>query len=344
MQKLGTSLKEIVFIGLGKQNTEDHLRAALNNEFVKVVAVCDVNKKLAQDWGKKLGVAFFSDYKRLLGAVKFDAAVIAVPHNQYSPIVSDLAAAGVHIFKEKPFALNLKEAMQMTTWAKSNNINLTIAAQRRHNRIYQEFNELKHRIGNIYSIHGEYTLNIQNLEKGWRSSSKSGGGAVLDMGYHLLDLITWYFGVPERISAELGFRNRSDQNYDVEDTAKVQFSYLDNGRRILGSVIISRVYPQKDEGLFVYGTDGAIKLFKDKIELYDSHRELVESYYAKPNGGDIDSQFNNFIQSLDDKTAQGNYAHHLKNMIFIDAIYASDKNNSTVIPRDNISYKSILKA
>lgn len=337
-------MKRIALIGLGKQNTKDHLAAAQKNNQVSITAVCDQNKIVAKEWGTRLGVPHFHSIEKLVASCELDAAVVAVPHFAYEPLIRQLAAKGIHILKEKPFAMNFAETLELRDIVSNAQINLTVAVQRKYNKIYQTYREYAKSIGDIFSIHGHYTLNIERLDEGWRSSAKlAGGGVVLDMGYHLLDLIVWYFGVPERISAELGYHNRRGQTYDVEDTAKIQFSYTSGKRRILGSILLSRIYPEKAEALSIYGTHGTIVIYKDRIELYSLEKELIESVFIKSNGEDVNSQFNAFLASLDEPENSGNYRGHLENMVFIDAIYRSDAEGITIQPFKDEKYRQLIQ-
>ena len=337
-------MKRVALIGLGKQNTKDHLVAVQNNPNAKLIAVCDANEVVSKEWGEKLDVPAFTTVSTLLEAVKIDAAVVAVPHFAYLPIIQSLAAKGVGVLKEKPLAMNFDEAVQIAEIVQTSGINLTVAVQRKYNKIYKTYLEYASQIGEIFSIHGHYTLKIEKLDGDWRSSMKlAGGGAVIDMGYHLIDLVTWYFGLPERISAELGYRNRVGQDYDVEDTAKIQFSYKTGERRVLGSLLLSRIYPEKDEALSVYGTEGTIVLYKDRIELYSQEKELLESAYIKSNGKDVALQFDTFLTALDDPSDHGNYPEHMKNMVFIDAVYRSDERGQTVKPFTDKKYHTLVE-
>lgn len=336
--------KNVALIGLGKQNTKDHLIAMQQNEYVEIVAVCDRDESLALEWGKRLNVKSFTSVDEMISDIELDAAIVAVPHFAYFPIIEILAENGIHILKEKPLAMTYDEAVRIDEIVQKTGINLTVAVQRKHNKIYNSFLEYVKHVGEIFSIHAHYTLNIAELDGDWRSSRElAGGGAVIDMGYHLIDLLIWYFGVPERISAELGYHNRIGQNYDVEDTAKIQFSYSNNERRILGSALLSRIYPEKDETLTVYGTKGSIVLYKDRIELKNMQKELIESIYIKSNGHDIKLQFDTFVASLDDDKTTGNYKDHLKNMAFIDAVYVSDAESRTVTLQTESKYDAAIK-
>lgn len=332
--------KRIALIGLGKQNTKDHLTALLANKSARLVAVCDANALAAKEWGEKLEVPYFESADDMLAAVKVDAAVVAVPHFAYLPIIESLARRKVNILKEKPLAMNFDEAVAIANVVEEHGINLTIAVQRKHNKIYKTYLEYATQIGDIFSIHGHYTLNIAQLDSDWRRSRElAGGGAVLDMGYHLMDLVVWYFGIPERISAELGYHNRAQQDYDVEDTAKVQFSYHVGKRRILGSLLLSRIYPEKDELISIYGTKGTVAISKDRIELLSPDKEVMESIYLRRNSDDVQAQFDAFIESLDDENCRGNYKEHMQNMVFIDAIYRSDSGGKTIKPHADAKYK-----
>ncbi len=337
--------KRLALIGLGKQNTKDHLHAIQKCDNAEVVAVCDTNKDLSEQWGKELSLPSFTSVDDLINGVAFDAAVIAVPHAFYLPIIKKLAAKNISILKEKPFALSLNEALEIYDIVEKSGINLTIAVQRKFSRIYQTYKEYEPAIGDIFSVHGHYTLDIKHLDEGWRASKKlAGGGAVLDMGYHLIDLLVWYFGIPDTISADLGYHNRPNQVYDVEDTAKIQFSYeASKGRSVLGSLLISRVYPEKEEALTIYGTEGSIAIYTDRITHYSPDKEILDSTYMKKNGDDMIQQTQKFIDSLHDKKHAGNYREHLADMVFVEAVYRSADTRQTVLPHKSAVFKRAIE-
>lgn len=337
--------KRLALIGLGKQNTKDHLAAIQKCSNAEVVAVCDTSKELSEQWGKELSVPSFATVDDLLQNVSFDAAVIAVPHAFYLPIIKKLAAKKISIMKEKPFALSLDEALEIYDIVQKSGINLTIAVQRKFSKIYQTYKEYEPAIGDIFSVHGHYTLDIKRLDEGWRASKKlAGGGAVLDMGYHLIDLLVWYFGIPDSISADLGFNNRPGQIYDVEDTAKIQFSYdASNGRRVLGSLLISRVYPEKEEALTIYGTKGSVAIYTDRITHYSPEKEILDSTYMKKNGDDMIQQTQKFIDGLFDKKHSGNYHEHLADMLFVEAVYRSAETQQTILPHKYPEFSRAIK-
>jgi predicted dehydrogenase len=84
------------------------------------------------------------------------------------------------------------------------------------------------------------------------------------MGYHLIDMILWYFGLPDRILADTSTTARSDRTYDPEDTALIHFGY-DSG--LYGSALLSRFIGPKSEQIRLVGSKGIVALERDPKEL-----------------------------------------------------------------------------
>lgn len=326
-------------IGLGRQSLDDHIPAVIESELLDLVAVCDIDQSIVRATAEKFKVEGFDNVKDLVGG-KCDVAIVAVPHNQYLPIVSALADAGIHIIKEKPFATNIDEACSIHK-AVNGKVFLGVVSQRRFNPIYQTFPQMQRRIGKIYSIEGKYTLNIADLDEGWRASkAHAGGGALLDMGYHLIDLLVWYFGVPQTVTARITRGNRPDQEYDVEDTANMLFdlsfpqSYEE---KTVGNILISRVYPKKQEILTVYGVKGIVELQRGQICRYDVHGQEVEKLVRHEGwpSAFID-QFNHFVKAIEsgNRWSIETLKEYLPHVAIIQAAYDSDSRSTSCQPAE----------
>jgi len=330
-------------IGLGKQSINEHIPAIIRSNILEIVAVCDTDWEKVFNLSKKLNIKGYCSVIELIKNSKVDLAIVAVPHNQYLPIISALAKAGINIIKEKPFAVSLEEANILNNMVYGK-VFLGVALQRRFDPIYQEFFMMRDKLGKIYSIEGKYTLNIADLSDGWRASkSEAGGGVVVDLGYHLIDLLVWYFGLPNSITAFLSRKNRPMQQYDVEDTASVLFDYhnpLSYDEKTIGNLILSRVYPRKQELLVVHGTEGIIELQRGQITRYDKEGNELEKlirdhdwYSAMVN------QITYFSQSINKGKTwdSSDFQRHLPQVAFIQAVYDSDKRGCSCKPEDYIN-------
>lgn len=273
----------IIVIGLGHQSLDDHIPAIKESSKLNLAGVVDINEEVAKKIGDSEGVPYAKDVSTLLGSLdkKPDCALVAVPHNGYMVIIETLAREGIHIIKEKPFAVSVEDAKTIKKLIEDNNITLQVTLQRRFNPIFRSFEQLLGRIGKIYSIEARYTMNIARLDEGWRASRLySGGGALIDLGYHYIDLIVWYFGLPDAVTGKVSTGNRDSQVYDVEDTAFLDFSYNDNDEdreRVLGSLVVSRVYPEKEESLTAYGSKGSVEVSRGRVFRRDVNGDEIES-------------------------------------------------------------------
>lgn len=316
----------IIVIGLGHQSLEDHIPALNQLSNVVLTGVVDINEEVAREVALLYSVEYGTSIEDLLEKIeKPSVALVALPHSEYLPIIRKLAEKGIHIIKEKPFALNTKEAEELFALSKTNKVSIQVTLQRRYNPIFKTFCQLVRRIGDVHSVEARYTLNIDNLGEGWRSKrSVAGGGALIDMGYHYIDLFIWYFGMPDRVSCRMSGHNRPGQDYDVEDTAFIDFTYQNDETKILSTLFISRVYHEKSEGFVAHGTKGSISLTRGRIIRYNPKGEIVEELYrtdAWPSA--IIDQIESLLQNISSGEWEKNNEQYLHHTVVLDACYRS---------------------
>ncbi|MDR1334244.1 MAG: Gfo/Idh/MocA family oxidoreductase [Holosporaceae bacterium] len=243
-----------IIIGVGGQSQKDYLPFMTNSSRYNLVAICDKNEKLLNEISQQYNVPGFLSLGDLLKEINnVDVAIVAVPHNAYLGIIKELVANGIHIIKEKPFATSAQEAIEIHECMKSSNVLLGVAMKRRFSPVFKAFLEFKKKIGRIYLVEGCYVMNIKRLDEGWRASkNQSGGGALVDLGYHYIDLIVWYMGIPRTATARMSGKSRVGQEYDVEDTVSLMLDYAsndsdDSDQKTVVNLVISRNYHAKKE-------------------------------------------------------------------------------------------------
>jgi predicted dehydrogenase len=186
-------------VGLGKQARDDHLPAVRASEMAELVAVCDTDGERLTNTRHDLGVAGYRTVNEMLAGEHLDLVVVAVPHHAGREVIAAAAECGVHVLKEKPFATNLAEARDLAALCARSGIELMVTMQRRFNPIYSTFHQLYDQIGRPFLVDAAYTLAV-NPAEGWRGQLRlAGGGCIIDMGYHMIDMLIWYFGLPDRV-------------------------------------------------------------------------------------------------------------------------------------------------
>ena len=326
---------KVIVVGIGKQATEDHIPALLASTSYEIVGLIENNASKHDAIKKRYSALVYQSIEEAIAEDTPDIAVLTLPHSEYRHAIELLAAKHVHIIKEKPFAVSLNEAALYQRLIEQHDISIHVTLQRRFNPIFASVPQLIRSIGKVFAIEGKYTFNIGHLDEGWRAKSgQSGGGALIDMGYHIVDLLVWYFDLPDYVTASTADGNREGQKYDVEDTVYLNFRYgEDDKNTTLGNVIVSRVFPEKQEYLHIYGTRGSVRVERGRVERFDSDGESVESLTREGHWPSaLVEQYEVFAHDIMHGKAETkvNLHDHLKHMAIIEAGYQSAKSKTTV--------------
>jgi predicted dehydrogenase len=254
---------------------------------VQIAGVATTRPETAQKAAQETGCAFWTaDYRELLSRADVDIIDVTTPNNSHAEIVIAAAQAGKHIYCEKPLAMNVAEGERMAAAAESAGVKTQMTFNL---RFYPALNRARQLIeagflGQVFSFRGRYYRSSYidpNKPISWRQRKEvSGGGALYDLGSHILDMIYMLLGPFGSVHAtmETLIKQRPTAagasemvNVDVDDIALVH-ARLANGA--LGLVEISRMGTGfTNEVTFeVFGEKGAIRFnLADPawLEVYD---------------------------------------------------------------------------
>jgi predicted dehydrogenase len=218
---------QLGIIGLGYVG-QIHLRNCLRIPNAEVFAVADVSKKALNN-AKKVGVKnTFENYSEMLNEPDIDAVIIGLPTHLHLKCVVEAAEAGKGIFLEKPMARNIEEAKEVISVTERNSVKLMIGYPFRFNK---PFNDVKEKMeqGQLGDVENAYATYVSTgpffhraeghapvpVPDWWFNRELTGGGVLMDLGSHLINLLRWYFGEITSIQSHLGYRF----NMDFEDSA-----------------------------------------------------------------------------------------------------------------------------
>lgn len=262
-------------VGIGKQALEDHIPALQASDGAELVAICDDNPQVVAEQQELQHVPGYTDFRKMFKDQRLDFVIVCVPHHAGRVVIEASARKHIHVLKEKPFATSMSEARELADICERAGIHLMVALQRRFNPIYTSFLQLADQIGTPFIADARYTLHVPDPSEGWRGrNAEAGGGCIIDMGYHLIDMILWCFGLPDRILADLSVSARPDREYDAEDTALIHFAY-DSG--MYGSLLLSRYIGPKSEQIRIVGSRGIVQLERGRVQRLTNSGEVVES-------------------------------------------------------------------
>lgn len=321
-------------VGLGKQALEDHIPGLHASDGATLVAVCDDDPEVVREQQYQHRVQGYTDFREMFKAEELDLVVVCVPHHVGREVIETAAEQKVHILKEKPFATTMQEAHDLAEICERAGVQLMVTLQRRFNPIYTSFTQLADQIGAPFVVDAQYTLHIDDPSDGWRGrSAQAGGGCIIDMGYHLIDMILWYFGLPDRVLADVSASARPDREYDAEDTALIHFAY-DSG--LYGSLLLSRFIGPKAEQIRLVGSKGMVHLERGRIRRLSNGGEVIESLsreQAWPSAAAC--QIDYFRRVIDGQRPNvSGPKENLAHMSFIAACYESARSHAHINPKE----------
>ena len=193
----------IGLIGAGNIAQNAHIPAYLNQKDVELVAVCDFNKARADEVKEKYGMKHASySIEEVANWDDVDAVSVCTWNNAHAEAVIAAAKAGKHILCEKPMAMTVEQTLEMEKAVKANG---KVYLQGFVSRLSPEAQAVKAAVeegalGDIYYARCTSTRR-RGTPIGWfHNRAKSGGGPVIDIGVHVLDM-TWYLmGKPRPVS------------------------------------------------------------------------------------------------------------------------------------------------
>tara|TARA_Y200000002_G_scaffold317940_1_gene276736 strand:+ start:116 stop:1114 length:999 start_codon:yes stop_codon:yes gene_type:complete len=247
----------------------------------KVVSILSDDENQAKKLAKKIDAEIYykttqKNLYKILNNKNINSIYIATPPKFHFKYINFFCKQKKNIICEKPLVVKLDELEKLKKLKKKYNFNLLTCFYRRYLDRFLYIKKLlkKKIIGKIVYFNIRYFHNDKNHPTAkltgkkipWRFQKKiSGGGNIVDMGIHSIDLISFLI---DEIQNVTGFNNNYKKIYDVEDSTIVNFK-LKNGT--LGQGSWCSVAPKKKDFFEIYGTKGFIKFsqnFSEDENLY----------------------------------------------------------------------------
>ena len=263
-------------IGCGRV-AQAHLSAIVDlKEEIDLLAVADVEEKKAQEAREKYGAGHFTTrYEDLLKNPEVEAVIITLPNHLHHSAVLAAAKAKKNILIEKPMAMDIRQAREMTASARENAVTLMVGQSRRFSDAVNALQKSLPEIGDLFRVIVSFLVSFPHPPTNWwRRSEEAGGLVILLQGSHSLDsILTWMKRMPQRVFT---FSSRRNVQWEGEDEADILLSF-DRGE--LASVHLSlSTSPAFHEAVLV-GTRGVIRLIE-----YATGKPFGFGYHLELNG------------------------------------------------------------
>lgn len=169
----------------------------------EIAGICSRRLEKAREAAEELNVPYYTDdYRQLLAREEIDAVSVCTPNALHEEIALAALKAGKHLYIDKPLADTAQGARRIADQAKKSGVFTRMVFNNRYLPVTLRARELvdQGRIGRVLSFEGRYLHSGSidpNKPIGWKQTLQ--GGVLLDLGSHVLDLITWLCGYPEAV-------------------------------------------------------------------------------------------------------------------------------------------------
>lgn len=324
------------------------------SEECEVVAVTDTFLPLAEARAKEYNIPYVAKSpEELIASNQVDAVSICVPNQFHAPLAVQALEAGKHVLLEKPMGINLEAAKQIMRAKKASNKTLMVSHQMRWEYGAQLIKKQVEtgELGRIYTAKAGWyrRKGIPGWGTWFTQKAQSGGGPLIDIGVHLLDLSLYLMGNPKPVSvfgstyAEFGPKKRGigtwgtpnwSGTYDVEDLATALIKMEDGSSLTLE--VSWAVHMDTDSSPFIHlmGTEGGASLRgnagKFLTEKFDRPIESAFEAPANDEGGRIRLS-RHFLECVrEGKEPITSALSGFTNNLILEAIYESSRTGEVV--------------
>lgn len=321
--------------------TNGNLIAAFSRTESTLAAFCD-----------QYDITAYSSYKDFIANGELDIVVICTPTGTHLDYAELAAQNGKHIIVEKPIEVTVERGQLLVQQCKKNKVKLAVIYQNRFiDSIIQMKEAIDHGdIGRPIMARGTvkwYRSQEYYSESSWRGTyALDGGGAVINQSIHTIDLLQWFMGGIESVSA---FKeNLTHNSMEAEDNAVSCFRFSNGALGVFEAS--TSIVPAQDRRVEINGTKGTAilegntfyKQFDDEKVKADSNDQAEAAGSTSPLAGmgfkDHKEQYEQILNAINqDKNPVVSGQESLQSLAVVEALYTSANKNKTVAVDEVIS-------
>jgi scyllo-inositol 2-dehydrogenase (NADP+) len=255
-------------VGLGKMGLSHQSMVNVHPE-IELKSVCDSSGYMLDVLSKYTGIETYSDFRKMFDRGDLDCVFVATPSRYHAEIVADALERGMHVFCEKPFALDPEMGYQLAGLAERKHLINQVGY---HYRFVAAFNEAKRLLdqkilGEIHHVRAEAYGPVVLRPKGttWRSQKSEGGGCLFDYSCHAIDLVNYLVGCPISVSGSVLNKVFSS---DVDDEIYSTLQFANGAYGQLATNWSDESFRKMSVKISIWGTKGRINVDRQELQIY----------------------------------------------------------------------------
>lgn len=331
-------------IGAGSIAIHKHLKGynALDN--IEVVAICDVSEKALENIKEQYpNINTYKNHNEMFKKENLDIVSVCTPNKFHKEYTIDALEAGINVHCEKPIAMNEQEAKDMVDVKNRTGKHLMLGLN---NRFTNQASFIRQYIkdgnlGDIYYVRCGWRRRrtIPKIGGWFTDKNLSGGGPLIDLGVHFIDLTLHFMDYPNPVSVSAStykkFANShcknlhlpkgiGDYDYNIEDLA-TGFIRLDNEATISFEFSFAMNNEKEEYFYELFGDKGGVSFKNGQLKIFTEINDTVVDIIPNTKYPTADlNEFAHFIEVIEGKTpCLSKPEDGIKMMKIIDATYES---------------------
>ncbi|TKB74989.1 MAG: Gfo/Idh/MocA family oxidoreductase, partial [Nitrospira sp.] len=253
-------MSRIRFALIGCSNiARKHAESLRRIEEAELVGACDLDEAKAQSLGGEYNVPHFTDYRKMLEALRVDVVTVLTPTGDHAERVLDVINFCKYVLVEKPMALRLEDADAMIRGCDEAGVKLFVVKQNRYNKPIQALRMALEtgRFGRLVmgTVRVRWCRTQSYYDSApWRGTWAWDGGVLTNQASHHIDMLEWMLGEAESVVAMTATRL---VNIEAEDTAAAILRFRNGALGVVEATTATR--PKDLEGsISILGEKGSV--------------------------------------------------------------------------------------
>lgn len=308
-------MKQLNVCVIGTGSISDmHFKAYANHPEVNLYGVYDFVKERAEEKAKQYGAArVYNELDEVFNDPNLDAVSICTWNNTHAELSIAALKGGKHVLVEKPLSMNLEEAIKVQEAVQKYNRTLQVGFVRRfatNTKVLKTFID-NGKLGEIYYAKASCIRRLGNPGGWFADKERSGGGPLLDIGVHVIDICWYLMGRPKVKSISgntyhhlgnrgnvqnLSFYKAADYDKEkntVEDLANALITF-ENGASLLVDVSYTLHAKQDEIAVKLFGTKGGAELEPELMMVSEENDTIIN---IQPQIDHLTFDFSNAFQN-----------------------------------------------
>jgi predicted dehydrogenase len=273
---------KIGIIGVGSISNL-HLKSYVANPRVELIGVQDMNLERATDMAAQYGAKrVYTILAELLADPEIDAVSVCTWNDSHAEIAIAALEAGKHVLVEKPLSKTVAEAEAIAEAVSRTGKHLQVGFVRRFSSnatVLKSFIDAGE-LGEIYYAKAIYVNRIGNPGGWFADSARSGGGPLIDLGIHVLDLCWYMMGCPRATTVSGTTYERLGNRANITSLSRYKVADYDPSASDVEDLAVA----------FIRFDNGASLTLEASYSLHASKNELAISLYGDKGGADLEPE------------------------------------------------------